>query len=131
MKAQGRELSVLGMMQESAQRIQAALHGATTPEEECKRRESGIADIERESTTKTGLRSDVGTLYEGGEYWLYRYKKYTDVRLVFAPEQQIAFFGGDPDNCTFPRDDIDMALFRVDENDKPLDASKNHLKWNA
>ena len=54
------------------------------------------ADIERESLQKTGLRSDVVTLYQGGEYWLYRYKKYTDVRLVFAPEQQTAFFGGDP-----------------------------------
>ena len=85
--------------------------------------------IERESLQKTGLRSDVVTLYQGGEYWLYRYKKYTDVRLVFAPEQQTAFFGGDPDNFTYPRYDLDMALFRVYENGKPID-SKNYLKWN-
>ena len=88
-----------------------------------------IAQIERESQEKTGLRSDVVTLYQGGEYWLYRYKKYTDVRLVFAPEQQAAFFGGDPDNFTFPRYDLDMALFRVYENGRPIE-SKDYLKWN-
>ncbi len=79
--------------------------------------------IEKESLDKTGLRSDVVTLYAGGEYWLYRYKKYTDVRLVFAPEQQAAFFGGDPDNFTYPRYDLDMALFRVYENGRPIQSS--------
>ena len=89
-----------------------------------------IAAIEQESTTKTGLRSDVVPLYQGSEYWLYRYKKYTDVRLVFAPEQPIAFFGGDPDNFTYPRYDFDMALFRVYENNVPV-ASRDYLKWSA
>ena len=105
------------------------MKNAKTPEQEFSARRSAIALIERESQEKTGLRSDVVTLYQGGEYWLYRYKKYTDVRLVFAPEQQAAFFGGDPDNFTFPRHDLDMALFRVYENGKPIE-SKDYLKWN-
>jgi hypothetical protein len=92
-------------------------------------RKAEIAKIEKESLDKTGLRSDVIALYQGGEYWLYQYKKYTDVRLVFAPEQQAAFYGGDPDNFTFPRHDIDMALFRIYENDNPVE-SKHYLKWN-
>jgi len=92
-------------------------------------RKAEIAKVESESLEKTGLRSEVIPLYQGGEYWLYRYKKYTDVRLVFAPERQAAFFGGDPDNFTYPRYDLDMALFRVYENGKPVDSS-NYLKWN-
>ena len=75
--------------------------------------------IEKESLDKTGLRSDVVTLYQGGLYHLYRFKKYTDVRLVFAPEQDIAFFGGDPDNFEYPRFDLDICFFRVYENGKP------------
>ena len=105
------------------------MKNAKSAEAEFAARKAAIAAIERESQDKTGLRSDVVTLYQGGEYWLYRYKKYTDVRLVFAPEQQIAFFGGDPDNFTYPRYDLDMALFRVYENGKPID-SKDYLKWN-
>jgi hypothetical protein len=70
------------------------------------------------------------SFYNGGEYWLYQYKVYTDVRLVFAPEQQAAFFGGDPDNFTYPRYDLDMALFRVYDNGKPLHTD-NYLKWSA
>jgi hypothetical protein len=105
------------------------LKNAKTPEQEFAARRAMVAQIERESQDKTGLRSDVVTLYQGCEYWLYRYKRYTDVRLVFAPEQQIAFFGGDPDNFTYPRYDLDMALFRVYENGKPID-SKDYLKWN-
>ena len=81
--------------------------------------------IEKESLDKTGLRSDVITLYHGGEYHLYRYKKYTDVRLVFAPEQDIAFFGGDPDNFEYPRYDLDICFFHVYEDGKP--AKVEHL----
>ncbi len=84
--------------------------------------------IEKESLDKTGLRSDVITLYQGGLYHLYRFKKYTDVRLVFAPEESIAFFGGDPDNFEYPRYDLDICFFRVYENDKPAKI-EHYLKW--
>jgi hypothetical protein len=84
--------------------------------------------IEKESFDKTGLRSDVVTLYHGGKYHLYRYKKFTDVRLVFAPEKDIAFFGGDPDNFEYPRYDLDVCFFRVYENDQPAKI-KDFLKW--
>ncbi|HTX35002.1 MAG TPA: S46 family peptidase [Bryobacteraceae bacterium] len=130
MKSPDLEINVLVSMENVTPRIQAAIKGAKTAEQEFAARKSATAAIERESLQKTGLRSDVVTLYQGGEYWLYRYKKYTDVRLVFAPEQQTAFFGGDPDNFTYPRYDLDMALFRVYENGKPLE-TPNYLKWNS
>ena len=87
-----------------------------------------MARLEREAAEKTGLRCTVVTLYSGGMYHLYKSKVYTDVRLVFAPEYAMAFFGGDPDNFTYPRYDLDITLFRLYENDKPL-ASKHYLKW--
>ena len=87
-----------------------------------------MAEIEKESTDKTGLRSDVVTLYQGGQYHLYTYKKYTDVRLVFAPEFDAAFFGGDPDNFEYPRYDLDVCFFRAYEHDKPA-RPPHHLKW--
>src|SRR5437016_4470572 len=86
--------------------------------------------IEQESTQKTGLRSDVVTLFQGGEYHLYRYKKYTDVRLVFAPEVAIAFFGGDPDNFEYPRYDLDICFFRAYEGGKVVRPA-DYLKWST
>src|SRR5437879_2722777 len=93
-------------------------------------RRNAIAQIEKESKEKTGLRSDVVTLYQGGAYHLYRYKRYDDVRLVFATEQQIAFYGGDPDNFEYPRFDLDICIFRVYENGQPAKID-NFLKFNA
>jgi hypothetical protein len=129
MKAQDLEVNVLVSMENVTAQVRAALKGVSDPKQELTARRSAIAKIERESLEKTGLRSDVVTLYQGGEYWLYRYKKYTDLRIVFAPEQQIAFFGGDPDNFTYPRYDLDMAFFRVYEDGKPIHTA-NYLKWN-
>jgi len=129
MKSQDLEVNVLASYENVTDRVNAATKGAKDTEEEFAKRKAIIAEIQKESTEKTGFRSDVVTLYRGGEYWLYRYKKYTDVRLVFAPEQQAAFYGGDPDNFTYPRYDLDMALYRVYENGKPIE-SKHYLKWN-
>jgi hypothetical protein len=124
------EVNVLVSMENVTARVQSAAKPGMADEPALKARQAAIAAIESESLQATGLRSDVISLYKGGEYWLYRYKKYTDVRIVFAPEEQAAFFGGDPDNFTYPRYDLDMALFRVYENGKPLH-TENYLKWNA
>ena len=130
MKSPDLEVNVLESMENVTERVQGAARGIKDDAKALKAREAEIAAITKESKDKTGLRSDVVSLYHGGEYWLYRYKAYTDVRLVFAPEEQAAFFGGDPDNFTYPRYDLDMALFRVYDNGKPLHTS-NYLKWSA
>ena len=130
MKSPDLEVNVLESMENVTAKVQAAIKPGLSGKDALTARKAIQAQLERESLKATGLRSDLVTLYQGGEYWLYRYKKYNDVRLVFAPEQQAAFFGGDPDNFTYPRYDLDMALFRVYENGKPL-ASTNYLKWNA
>ena len=89
---------------------------------------AAMSQVEKDCTTATGLRCDVVIFYAGQVYNLYKYKKYTDVRLVFAPEFGIAFFGGDPDNFTYPRYDLDITFFRVYENDKPAQLD-NYLHW--
>ena len=130
MKSPDLEVDVLQSMEEVTSRVVNATRSITNEVQAQKARDAEIAAIEKESKDKTGLRSDVVSLYHGGEYWLYRYKEYTDVRLVFAPEEQAAFFGGDPDNFTYPRYDLDMALFRVYEDGKPLHTA-DYLKWSA
>ena len=113
------ELNVLQSIEDVTARINAAVPKDAEPAAAFAARRKIIAEIEKESLDKTGLRSDVVTLWQGGAYHLYRFKKYTDVRLVFAPESQIAFYGGDPDNFEFPRFDLDICFFRAYENDKP------------
>src|SRR5262245_27907269 len=122
------ELNVLMSIEDVTDRVNAAVKPGASAEDAFKARRAIMAEIEKESTDKTKLRSDVVTLYQGGQYHLYCFKKYTDVRLVFAPEQQIAFFGGDPDNFEYPRFDLDMCFFRVYENDKPAKI-EHYLKW--
>jgi hypothetical protein len=82
------------------------------------------------SRAGVSARCEVVTMYAGGKYALYTYRRYTDIRLVFAPEAAIAFFGGDPDNFTYPRFDLDMALFRAYADNKPL-APEQYLKWST
>ena len=122
------ELNVLINTEDVTARVNAAVKPDATPEQAFVQRRAVMAQIEKESLDKTGLRSDVVTLYQGGQYHLYRFKKYTDVRLVFAPEQQIAFYGGDPDNFEYPRYDLDICLFRAYENGQPAKV-EHHLAW--
>ncbi len=122
------ELNVLMSIEDVTRRVNAAVKTEMTPEQAFVARRAVMAEIEKESLDKTGLRSDVITLYQGGQYHLYRFKKYTDVRLVFAPEQQIAFFGGDPDNFEYPRFDLDICFFRAYENGQPAKV-QHYLQW--
>jgi hypothetical protein len=124
------ELNVLMSIEDVTARVAGAVRSGMDAASAEKARRAEINNIEKDSRDKTGLRSDVVTLYNGGQYHLYRYKQYTDVRLVFAPQKAIAFFGGDPDNFEYPRYDLDICFFRVYENDKPVHAD-NYLKWSA
>ena len=124
------ELNVLQSIEDVTQRVNAAIPPGATGNDAALARRKIFAEIEKESRDQTGLRSDVVTLYQGGAYHLYRAKRYTDIRLVFAPEQQAAFFGGDPDNFEYPRYDMDICLFRVYENGAPVQPA-HFLKWSA
>src|SRR5436190_13205739 len=129
-KAADLELNVLDSIEDVTQRVTGAVQPSMSPEEAAKARANAVAQIEKESKEKTGLRSDVVTLYQGGVYNLYRYKRYDDVRIVFAPEEQIAFYGGDPDNFEYPRFDLDICIFRAYENGKPAKID-HYLKWST
>src|SRR5437764_1773260 len=127
-KIDGLELNELISIEDVTKRVTDAVTPGMSDAAAFGARRKEMTSIESESSKATGLRSDVITLYQGGQYNLYRYKKYTDVRLVFAPEFQAAFFGGDPDNFNFPRFNIDMALVRVYENNQPVHP-ESYFKW--
>ncbi|MBI3567992.1 MAG: S46 family peptidase [Gemmatimonadetes bacterium] len=109
--------------------IQKAITAAT-PAEQAAQRSAEIGRVQQACAKETGLQCQVVTLYQGGRYSLYRFKRYTDLRLVMAPEGNIAFYGGDPDNFTYPRYDLDLTLVRIYDNGQPLKAS-HYLKWSA
>ena len=118
-KAPDLELNQLVSIEDVTERVDAAVKPDMAAAEAFAARRAVMSEIEKESLDRTGLRSDVVTLYGGARYHLYRYKKYTDVRLVWAPESAIAFFGGDADNFEYPRYCLDVCLFRVYEDDEP------------
>jgi hypothetical protein len=124
------ELNVLVSIEDVTDRVNAKVTKEMSEADAGKARRSAGIEIEKDAFDKTGLRADVVTLYQGGRYALYTYKKYTDVRLVFAPEFDIAFFGGDPDNFEYPRYDLDVCFFRAYENGQPA-KPKHYLKWSA
>jgi hypothetical protein len=122
-------ISVLMAIEEVTERVNAAVKPGVAAAEAFAARRAATAAIEKEALERTGLRGEVVTLYQGAQFHLYLYKRYTDVRLVFAPEHQAAFFGGDPDNFEFPRFDLDITFFRVYENGQPA-KTEHYLKWN-
>ena len=130
LKVPGLELNVLVSIEDVTERVNAAVTDAMNADEANAARRSRMAEIESESLEATGLRSDVVTLYRGGAYHLYRYKRYTDVRLVMAPEDMIGYFGGDPDNFDYPRYTLDFTFFRAWEDGKPARVA-DYLRWSS
>ena len=120
MKAADLELMSLQKIEDVTAKVNETLKAGMSSAETLAARRAAIAAIEKDAQEKTGLEAEVVTLYQGGQYHLYLYKKFTDVRLVFAPEFDAAFYGGDPDNFTFPRYCLDMTIWRVYENGKPF-----------
>jgi Peptidase S46 len=124
----GMEADVLLAIEDVTGMVAAGVREETEPAEASRIRRANIARIEKECTGRTGNRCEVVTLYSGGQHHLYQYRKYDDVRLVFAPESSIAAFGGDIDNFTYPRFCFDITFLRVYEDGKPA-ATPNYLRW--
>ena len=127
----GMQAEILTTISDVTTRVTAAGAGRTG-QDFVKARDGEIAAVEKEGCAgkEANYRCQVITLYQGGQYKLYTYRKYSDVRLVFAPEQQTAFFGGDPDNFNFPRYDLDCSFVRLYDNNQPV-STPNHLQWSV
>jgi hypothetical protein len=126
----GYEVNVLLAIEDATARVLGGVRPGMSDKEAGDVRKAAAAAVENECAARTGMRCDLVTLYQGSEYALYTYKKYTDVRLVFAPEQQAAYFGGDFDNFTYPRYNLDAALFRAYEGGRPA-RSPGWLRWST
>ncbi len=114
------EINILQSIDDVTAKVNTGITPSTAAADANRMRKEAQSRIEKECVAAGGERCDVVTLYAGGQYHLYRYKKYTDVRLVFAPEESIAAFGGDPDNFTYPRYCLDFAFFRAYDKDAPV-----------
>src|SRR5262249_19850734 len=124
------EANVLLQIEDVTKQVKEAAPRSAKGVEALEKRSTAIARIEKECSQKSGNQCTVVKLFSGERYDLYQYKKYTDLRLVFAPEFGIASFGGDPDHCTYPRYDLDVAFLRAYENGRPA-ATPHYLKWSA
>lgn len=124
------ELNQLVSIEDVTEKVNAGVKAGMSAADAGQAQRAAMSQVEKGCATTTGLRCDVVTFYSGQVYNLYKYKKYTDVRLVFAPEFDIAFFGGDPDNFTYPRYDLDITFFRVYEDGKPAHLD-NYLQWSS
>jgi hypothetical protein len=122
------ELNELVGIEDVTDKVNAGVESKMSAADVGQAQRAAMSQIEKDCSTSTGLRCDVVTFYSGQVYNLYKYKKYTDVRLVFAPEFDAAFFGGDPDNFTYPRYDLDITFFRVYEGGHPAHLD-NYLRW--
>src|SRR5882757_8808760 len=122
------ELNELVGIEDVTDKVNAGVKAEMSAADAGQAQRAAMSQIEKDCGGSTGLRCDVVTFYSGQFYNLYKYKKFTDVRLVFAPEFDMAFFGGDPDNFTYPRYDLDITFFRVYENDKPAHLD-HYLQW--
>jgi len=130
LKCPGVELWVLQEIEDVTDKVFSSEKPGMNAQEVLAARQKAISEIQREASSKSGLRGQVVSLYSGSMYHLYKYKTYNDIRLVFAPEEDVAFFGGDPDNFTYPRYDLDISIFRVYENGQPL-KTQHYLKWST
>ena len=130
-KVEGLYLDQLVLTKDVTGEVIAAFEQGTTDGERLRLRQEKIREIEERYEEETGLRCNVITFYNGGRYSLYGYKRYDDVRLVYAPESAIGFFGGDPDNFTYPRYNLDVTFLRVyDEEGEPYNP-EYYFRWSS
>lgn len=125
----GMSVRVLVAIEDVTKEVEASVKEGAAPQEAREQREKKIALIESECFKKEGLKGEVVSLFGGAKYSLYKFKEYKEIKLVMIPELSAAFFGGDYDNFTYPRYDLDFAFFRAYENGKPA-KTENYLKVN-